>query len=81
MRKERIWNAEDSLRQWYGEVSENQTVIHANFGSDDPNRETVEINVRPCCFYPVKEGIDYITVSGFEMAQAATNWAPRRLTR
>lgn len=76
MRPERIWNADDTLLQWYGEVSEGHTMIYANFGDHDPNQEHVEINVRPCCFFPEKEGLDYITVRGFEMAQAATNWAP-----
>jgi len=35
-----------------------------------------EINVRKCCFYPEKTARDYITVRGFEMAQAACPWAP-----
>jgi hypothetical protein len=36
----------------------------------------VEINVRKCCFYPEVSGVNYITVRGFEMAQAATPWTP-----
>lgn len=76
MRRERIWNAEESLMQWYCENDSERTTIYANFGGLDPNEELVEINVRPCCFYPDRRGLDYITVRGFEMAQAATNWAP-----
>ncbi len=76
MRREKIWNAEDSLRQWYCEAGAETTTIYANFGGLDPNEEVVEINVRPCCFFPDKRGLHYITVSGFEMAQAATDWAP-----
>lgn len=76
MRKEPVWNAEDSLMQWYCEAGVETTTIYAGFQDMDPNQELVEINVRPCCFYPEKRGLDYITVSGFEMAQAATNWAP-----
>ncbi|MBO5072118.1 MAG: right-handed parallel beta-helix repeat-containing protein [Eubacterium sp.] len=76
MRKEPVWNAEDSLMQWYCEAGVDITTIYAGFGDLDPNQELVEINVRPCCFYPEKRGLDYITVSGFEMAQAATDWAP-----
>lgn len=76
MRKELVWNAEDSLMQWYCEAGVDTTTIYAGFGDLDPNQELVEINVRPCCFYPEKRGLDYITVSGFEMAQAATDWAP-----
>ncbi len=65
-----------SPRTWLGEVGENTTTIYANFGDDDPNCGTVEINVRRSCFYPDCTGINYITVRGFEIAHAATPWAP-----
>jgi hypothetical protein len=52
------------------------TTIYANFQGADPNKELVEINVRKCCFYPEKSGLNYITVRGFEMAQAASPWTP-----
>ncbi|MGP4060508.1 right-handed parallel beta-helix repeat-containing protein [Halobacillus sp. H74] len=61
---------------WFSEVDENKTTIYANFHGDDPTKELVEINVRKCCFYPVETGVNYITVRGFEMAQAATPWTP-----
>lgn len=61
---------------WYAEVTDDTTVIYANFGSNDPNVELTEINVRRSCFYPEKTGINYITVRGFEMAHAACPWAP-----
>lgn len=32
--------------------------------------------MRRSCFYPDKTGVNYITVRGFELAQAATPWAP-----
>lgn len=32
--------------------------------------------MRKCCFYPEKTGRNYITVRGFEMAQAACPWTP-----
>lgn len=38
--------------------------------------ENVEINVRRNCFWPSAEGIGYITVSGFVITKAATQWAP-----
>lgn len=70
----------DEVRQnpntWYAELSGELTVIYANFGSNDPNVEFTEINVRKCCFYPDKIGLNYITVQGFEMAHAACPWAP-----
>ena len=53
---------------WFCESDENHTYIYANFHQVDPNRETVEINVRPACFYPDQPGCDYLTVRGFRMA-------------
>ncbi|SEL81764.1 right-handed parallel beta-helix repeat-containing protein [Paenibacillus sp. OK003] len=61
---------------WFAEVDTEQTTLYANFQGADPNKEFVEINVRRSCFYPEETGIDYITVSGFEMAHAATPWTP-----
>jgi alpha-L-arabinofuranosidase len=65
-----------SLFQWYCESNSQTTTIWANFQGFDPNKELVEINVRLAVFYPKKTGINYITVRGFIMSQAATNWAP-----
>ncbi|MCL2628161.1 MAG: right-handed parallel beta-helix repeat-containing protein [Oscillospiraceae bacterium] len=71
-----ILNKEQTKYLWFGTVDEENTQITANFHDADPNTSLVEINVRKCCFYPETAGIDYITVSGFEMAQAATPWTP-----
>lgn len=61
---------------WYGLVDDETTTIWARFPGIDPNRETVEINVRPAVFYPDRPGRNYITVRGFIMRHAATQWAP-----
>jgi hypothetical protein len=61
---------------WFAEVTDDVTTIWANFQGADPNAELVEINVRPAVFYPERSHLDYITVRGFELAQAATPWAP-----
>jgi len=61
---------------WFCETDEKNTYIYVNLNDADPNKELVEINVRECCFYPETPGIDYITVSGFYLSQAATQWAP-----
>lgn len=71
-----IKNKEQTKYLWFVEVDDNNTTIYANFHDYDPNEEFVEINVRKYVFYPKKTGMNYITVSGFEMAQAATQWAP-----
>ncbi|MGB2128388.1 MAG: right-handed parallel beta-helix repeat-containing protein [Flavicella sp.] len=65
-----------SKYQWYCESDANQTVIYAHFKGMNPNEELVEINVRPAVFFPDKTGLNYITVRGFKMAHAATQWAP-----
>jgi hypothetical protein len=53
-----------------------ETVIHAQFPGVDPNIAEGEISVRPTVFTPEKTNIDYITVRGFDLRNAATNWAP-----
>lgn len=63
-------------REWFAQVEEQQTVFHARFGEQDPNGLQTEISVRPFCFFPREEGIDYITLSGLECCCAATQWAP-----
>ncbi|OPJ65258.1 right-handed parallel beta-helix repeat-containing protein [Clostridium oryzae] len=71
-----IHNQEQTKYVWFAKVDADNTTIYANFQGSDPNKEYVEINVRRSCFYPKETGIDYITVRGFEMAHAATPWAP-----
>lgn len=66
---------EGSTWTWFAESDDKNTYIYANFHDKNPNRELVEINVRDSCFYPDQPGRDYITVRGFRMAQAATQWA------
>jgi hypothetical protein len=65
-----------SIYAWYCENDEVETTIWANFHDFNPNKELVEINVREACFYPDQPGRNYLTVSGFRMSQAATQWAP-----
>jgi hypothetical protein len=72
----RVEDPEWSALSWFAEVEDDATIIWADFGDIDPNREQVEVNVRPAVFRPEFPHIDYITVRGFEMAHAATQWAP-----
>ena len=66
---------EGSLFTWFAESDKDYTYLYANFHGKDPNRELVEINVRDSCFYPDQPGRDFITVRGFRMMHAATQWA------
>lgn len=70
------WDHDFSVYKWYTEQEGNTTVIYANFQGHNPNEEKVDINVRRNCFMPSKTGVDYITLSGFDVNKAATTWAP-----
>lgn len=70
------FDPECSTYTWFCESNNENTFIYANFQEADPNKELVEINVRKSCFYPEKTGINFITINGFRMSQAATQWAP-----
>jgi len=75
--KEEVLKAADKKDpRWFATVDSTSTTIWAQFNDVNPNNETVEINVRQTIFYPDKPFINYITLRGFTMQQAATNWAP-----
>lgn len=61
---------------WFGQVEAATTTLWAQFKGVDPNEKLVEMNVRQCVFYPEKTGINYLTIKGFTLCQAATPWAP-----
>ncbi|HQG76497.1 MAG TPA: right-handed parallel beta-helix repeat-containing protein [Bacteroidales bacterium] len=69
-----IMDREGSVYTWYCESNRDYTTIWANFHKFNPNRELTEISVRPTCIYPGKPGINYITIRGFIISQAATQW-------
>ena len=75
-RSETSKEPEFSVYKWYAEVDDHNTTIYANFHGEDPTKGNVEINVRRFCFWPASPGCSYITVRGFTMKQAATQWAP-----
>ncbi len=72
------WDTEFSRYKWYAEqdTEKDETVFYANFLGRDPEKDNIEISVRRNGFYPSKEGVGYITLSGFVVSQAATQWAP-----
>lgn len=72
------WDIEFTKHTWYTEQSADgmSTLIYANFQGKDPNEENVEITARPHCFYPEQEHVNYITLTGFVVTKAATQWAP-----
>ncbi|TAL59190.1 MAG: DUF1565 domain-containing protein [Bacteroidetes bacterium] len=71
----KIKDPEGSTYTWYCECDADNTTIWANFRKFNPDKELVEITARRTCIYPDKPGINYITISGFYISQAATQWA------
>ncbi len=70
----KIKDVEGSTYTWYCGCDNNNTTIWANFHQSNPNNELVEISARRTVFYPEKPGINFITISGFYVSQAATQW-------
>ncbi len=70
-----VLDQEGSTWTWFCESDDATTTLYANFHGNNPNEHLVEVNVRDSCFYPDAPGRNYITVRGFRMAQAATQWA------
>ncbi len=56
--------------------STNCTTIWAQFPGINPNDANAEINVRQTVFTPSRTGINYLTVRGFTLCDAAAMWAP-----
>jgi len=71
-----VFQKTDGTPLWFGDVGTDTTTLWAQFRGVDPNDNQTEINVRQTVFYPEKTGVDYITVRGFILRQAATPWAP-----
>ena len=71
-----VLNPMESNALWFAQVDNENTTIWAQFKGVDPNQQLVEVNVRKTVFYPEKTGINYITVRGFTLEDAATPWAP-----
>ncbi len=80
--EEALWEAShteelyEKEMTWFAVANEEKTTVFVHLDGRNPNEACMEINVRQTCFYPEKTGLNYITVRGFEMAHAATPWAP-----
>lgn len=72
---DKIDDPEGSTYTWYTENDSVNTTIWANFQKFNPKKELVEMTTRRTVFYPETPGINYLTIKGFYMSQAATQWA------
>ncbi|HEY4149944.1 MAG TPA: right-handed parallel beta-helix repeat-containing protein [Chitinophagaceae bacterium] len=60
---------------WFAWQENGKTIIIANFGRSDPNKQLTEITTRPSAFIAERPGIGYITLNGFTIAQVASGAA------
>jgi len=75
-RQEEVLQPAGETPLWFAAVDGSTTTVWAQFPGVDPNQQLVEVNVRQTVFYPDAPGRNFITVRGFTLTQAATNWAP-----
>ena len=75
---DKLFEPPDAAPLWFAHVDRRQTTIFAQFRDVQPNEETVEINVRWAVFYPEEPHCNYVTVRGFTLQHAATQWAAPR---
>lgn len=74
-KREDVMNSATGQALWFATVGGTDTTLWAQFPGVNPNEANVEINVRPTVFTPEKTNIDYLTVRGFDLRHAASNWA------
>jgi alpha-N-arabinofuranosidase len=74
--REAVRDAPSDRLTWYATAEGGETTVWARFGGADPTGARVEVNARKAVFYPSEPGVDYLTVRGFRMCGAATQWAP-----
>lgn len=69
---ERLAMAEvkQTAKTWCAAQEGESTVIHAHFDTD-PNQAVAEVNVRDSCFHPGQKILNYISIVGLTMKQAA----------
>ncbi|MFE6743536.1 right-handed parallel beta-helix repeat-containing protein, partial [Streptomyces tubercidicus] len=61
---------------WWPSAGASTTTITAKFPGVDPNKNgAVEVGMRGTVFKPAATNYNYITIRGFKLVNAATNWA------
>ncbi len=63
----------EQAHSWTRECGEGEVVLWLHLENEP---ECVEVGIRPACFYPEVNGLNYIRVQGFECCHAAVPWAP-----
>jgi len=78
LERQSLSEVQSTPKTWYTSRSGTTQSIYANFGTNNPNTQRAEINVRECVFGnpTVTSGIDYVTVDGFSLSQSSDEWCP-----
>ena len=61
---------------WFAQCGEKQVTFWVYLPDSSPKDHMMEISTRPFGFFPKKEKISYITISGLGVENVATQWAP-----
>jgi alpha-N-arabinofuranosidase len=63
------------VNSWVTVQENGKTLLHANFGTTNPNAGFSEINVRATAFFPEISGLKYIVIDGFDIRHTASQWS------
>jgi len=68
--RQSLAEVQSTPKTWCATHEEGTTVIHARFDAD-PNKAVVEVNVRDACFHPGDRVLNFISLVGLTIRQAA----------
>jgi len=68
--RQSLAEVQSTPKTWFAAQEKGATVIHARFDAD-PNKAVAEVNVRDACFHPGDKVLNFISIVGLTMKQAA----------
>jgi hypothetical protein len=68
--RQSLAEGQSTPQTWWASQEKGATVIHARFDAD-PNKAVTEVSVRDSCFHPGARVLDFISIVGLTMKQAA----------
>ena len=73
---DRIAEEDRGAGSWFSEAGEESITFWVRMPGKSPADCQMEVSARPFGFFPEKEHLDFITVSGLTVECVATQWAP-----
>ncbi|MDP4276089.1 MAG: right-handed parallel beta-helix repeat-containing protein [Bacteroidota bacterium] len=64
-----------TVGSWYTTQENGKTILVANFGKSNPNKELTEINVRPTAFSAETSDVNFVVLDGLKISQIASPMA------